>query len=147
MNTMVFSDELSKHRKQAATVVDLFCGCGGLSWGLERQNFRVIAGIDTWKVALSTFQRNHPGARAIQADLAALSPKELAGELRIKRGELDLLVGGPPCQGFSKNVPASRRFLEDDKNLLVRAFLKFVEHFRPKAVLMENVAEIVNAFD
>lgn len=128
-------------------VIDLFSGCGGISWGLAKQGFKVIAGVDTWDVALKTFKRNHKNAQAIEADLSKLEPKELAKTLGLKPGDLDVMVGGPPCQGFSKNVPASRRFLEDDKNLLVRTFLRYVEHFRPKVVLMENVAEIVNAFE
>lgn len=133
--------------KRRPTVVDVFSGCGGISWGLATQGFKVIAGVDNWEIALRTFKRNHRQADAIQADLSTLEPKELARLLCVVPGELDVLVGGPPCQGFSKNVPASRRFLEDDKNLLVRSFLGFVEHLRPKVVLMENVAEIVNAFD
>ena len=128
-------------------VIDLFCGCGGLSWGLAKQGYRVVAGVDNWPIALETFKRNHRRARAIEADLATLDPSALAQSLKLKPGELDVLVGGPPCQGFSKNVPASRRFLEDDKNVLIRSFLRFIEHLRPKVVLMENVAEIVNAFD
>ena len=130
-----------------STVVDLFCGCGGLSWGLAQNGFRIMAGVDNWRVALGTFKRNHPGARVIEADISMLEPRAIAKELNLEREQLDLLVGGPPCQGFSKNVPASRRFLEDGRNLLVRSFLKYVEYFLPKVVLMENVAEIVNAFN
>lgn len=129
------------------TVIDLFSGCGGISWGLAPRGFHVVAGADTWDVALRTFKRNHTRAAAMEVDLSTLDPDDFARSLKLKRGELDVLVGGPPCQGFSKNVPASRRFLEDDKNLLVRSFLRFVERLRPKVVLMENVAEIVNAFD
>ena len=129
------------------TVIDLFCGCGGLSWGLAKRGYRVVAGLDNLPIALKTFKRNHRRAQAIEADLATREPSAVAHALKLKPGQLDVLVGGPPCQGFSKNVPASRRFLEDDKNLLIRSFLRFVEHLRPKVVLMENVAEIVNAFD
>ena len=129
------------------TVIDLFSGCGGLSWGLAKHGYRVLAGLDNWPIALKTFKRNHDRAQALQADLATLAPSVLASALKLKPGQLDVLVGGPPCQGFSKNVPASRRFLEDDQNLLVRSFLHFIEHLRPKVVLMENVAEIVNAFN
>ena len=132
---------------EALTVIDLFCGCGGLSWGLAKHGYRVVAGVDHWPIALKTFARNHHRARAIEADLATLEPSRVAHTLKLKPGQLDVLVGGPPCQGFSKNVPASRRFLEDDKNMLIRSFLRFTEHLRPKVVLMENVAEIVNAFD
>ena len=129
------------------TVIDLFCGCGGISWGLAENGFRVIAGLDNWSIALKSFKRNHRDAEAIEADLSTLNPAKVAQRLHLRPGQLDALVGGPPCQGFSKNVPRQRRFLEDDKNLLIRSFLRFVEHLRPKAVLMENVAEIVNGFE
>jgi DNA (cytosine-5)-methyltransferase 1 len=68
-------------------------------------------------------------------------------ETGIEREYIDCIIGGPPCQGFSKNVPRSNRFLEDSRNLLVTRFLEFVRVIRPKIVVMENVAEIVNAFD
>src|SRR4051812_1647375 len=100
---MVFNHSMAKN----PTVIDLFCGCGGISWGLRKNGFRVIAGLDNWSVALKTFKRNHRGAEAIEADLANLDPSEVARRLGLKRGDLDVLVGGPPCQGFSKNVPAS----------------------------------------
>jgi DNA (cytosine-5)-methyltransferase 1 len=67
-------------------------------------------------------------------------------ELELLPGELDIIVGGPPCQGFSKNVPASWRFLKDPKNQLYHAYLKFVECFMPKVAIIENVAEIYNAY-
>ena len=68
-------------------------------------------------------------------------------ELNLTPGQLDLITGGPPCQGFSKNVPAAWRFLTDPRNQLYKAYLSFVDVFRPKVVVIENVAEIYNAFD
>ena len=67
--------------------------------------------------------------------------------LGIVPGDLDCLIGGPPCQGFSKNVPAAYRFLEDSRNQLSQDFLRFVDEMRPKVVVMENVAEIYNAYE
>lgn len=67
--------------------------------------------------------------------------------LKLEKGTLDCLIGGPPCQGFSKNVPAVYRFLEDPRNQLFRDFLRFVEAMLPKVVVMENVAEIYRAYD
>ena len=61
-------------------------------------------------------------------------------------GEIDVLAGGPPCQGFSKNVPRSLRSAEDANNLLVRTFLSYCEYIKPKVILMENVAEMKNGF-
>jgi DNA (cytosine-5)-methyltransferase 1 len=67
--------------------------------------------------------------------------------LDLKPGELDILAGGPPCQGFSKNVPRKNRFLDQPNNMLVRTFIEYVEALQPKIVLMENVAEMKNGFD
>ncbi len=127
-------------------VIDLFCGCGGMSWGLSKANFEVLAGVDNWQPALETFKLNHPQAVPIYADMTAINPKDLMDRVGIAKGELDCIVGGPPCQGFSKNVPASYRFLEDPRNQLFRYFMSFVECLYPKTVVMENVAEIYNAY-
>lgn len=132
---------------QKPTAIDLFSGCGGMSWGLHKSGFNVLAGIDNWDRALETFQFNHPTARTIEADLAELDPTAVMSMLELERGALDCLIGGPPCQGFSKNVPAAYRFLKDPRNQLFRDFLRFVEALLPKVVVMENVAEIYRAYD
>jgi DNA (cytosine-5)-methyltransferase 1 len=129
------------------TVVDLFSGCGGMSWGLELAGFTTVAGIDHWKPATNTFALNHPRAAAIEADLTELTPAELLARTGARQGEIDCLIGGPPCQGFSKNVPAAYRFLEDPRNLLFRYYLDFVAALQPRVVVMENVAEIYKAYD
>lgn len=129
------------------TVIDLFSGCGGMSWGLHKAGFKIIAGIDNWSIALETFKLNHPDARVYDGDIRDLDAKKVGRELGLKKGELDCIIGGPPCQGFSKNVPASSRFLDDPRNQLFRDYLRFVEDLLPKVVIMENVAEIYNAFD
>jgi DNA (cytosine-5)-methyltransferase 1 len=129
------------------TVIDIFAGCGGMSWGLQKEGFRVLCGVDLDEIALSAFANNFPAARSIKANIENYSPQDLMRELGLKPEELDCLIGGPPCQGFSKNVPASRRFLDDPQNLLVRRFIEFVIHLRPKVFIMENVAEVVNAYD
>lgn len=127
-------------------VVDLFCGCGGMSWGLHKAGFKVLAGIDNWSLALQTFKLNHPDAHAFLEDLTCLNPQTVMSSLKLEKGDLDCLVGGPPCQGFSKNVPAAHRFLEDPRNQLFREFLLFVDRMRPKTVIIENVAPIYNAY-
>lgn len=128
------------------TVVDLFCGCGGLSAGFRSEGFEILLGADLNKFALKTFQRNFPDAIALNADLSAYDPALLLGQLGLEAGELDCLIGGPPCQGFSKNVPARHRWLEDPRNQLIGTFLRFVEALRPKFVLIENVAEMLGAY-
>jgi DNA (cytosine-5)-methyltransferase 1 len=127
--------------------IDLFCGCGGISVGLTKAGFEVLAGIDIEKKYLATFKHNFPKAKALNTDITSISANEFMQIVGISSGELDLLVGGPPCQGFSKNVPRKNRLLEDPKNLLVKSFLDYCEVLQPKMILMENVAEMKNGFE
>jgi len=129
------------------SAIDLFCGCGGISVGLERAGFRVLAGIDIEKKYIASFQHNFPNAKAMTTDITTVLPEDFMHMVGVEAGELDLLVGGPPCQGFSKNVPRRNRYLEDPKNLLVKSFLDYCEVLQPKMVLMENVAEMKNGFE
>ena len=99
-------------------VIDIFSGCGGMSWGLHKAGFEVIAALDSWDIALKTFKINHPEAAIFNGDIRAISPLAVMEKLDLQRGELDCLVGGPPCQGFSKNVPAAYRFFDDERNQL-----------------------------
>lgn len=134
---------LSKNLK----AIDLFCGCGGISVGLRNVGFEIIAGIDIEKKYICSFKHNFPNAKALNVDITTISPRAFMDTIGIVEGEIDLLVGGPPCQGFSKNVPRKNRFLEDPKNLLVKSFLDYCEVIQPKMVIMENVAEMKNGFD
>jgi len=127
--------------------VDLFCGCGGISAGLRLAGYEVVAGLDVEKNFIATFAHNFPNAHAITDSIITLSPADFAVKIGLKPGELDLLAGGPPCQGFSKNVPRRHRYLDDPKNLLVKSFLEYAEYLRPRVILMENVAEMRNGFD
>lgn len=127
-------------------VIDIFSGCGGMSWGLHKAGFDIICGLDNWEPALNTFKYNHPDAHTYLGDIRDYDPSKIRKDLKLKKGELDCIVGGPPCQGFSKNVPSSYRFLEDPRNQLYKDFIRFVEEFLPKVVVIENVAEIFNAF-
>ena len=128
-------------------VVDIFSGCGGMSWGLYKAGFEIIGGLDNWRPAISTFEKNHPSAKIFFDDIKECDAAKVRKDLHLKKGELDCLVGGPPCQGFSKNVPSSYRFLDDPRNQLYKDYLRFVEEFMPSVVVMENVAEIYNAFN
>lgn len=127
--------------------IDLFSGCGGISCGISAAGFKVLAGADIEKKYLQTFKVNFPDAAPILADLAKLDPMDMLSRLGLRRGELDLLTGGPPCQGFSKNVPRKQRFLEQEQNTQVLTFLRYVEAWLPRFVLMENVAEMKAGFE
>lgn len=138
------SDDSQAIRK--INVLDLFCGCGGMSWGLHKKGFRILAGIDIWDKALATYAHNHKEARTFQLDIAEASPEVILQDLGVSKDAVDIIIGGPPCQGFSKNTPASWRFLQDPRNQLYKSYLNFVKYINPKVVIIENVAEIYNAF-
>jgi len=122
-------------------LLDLFSGAGGLSYGFEQSGFRVLAGIDNDRAALDTFERNHDGAKTICADITTLNfadIKEVIGDVTI-----DVIVGGPPCQGMSLSGP--RRF-GDPRNSLYLSYIRLVEEIRPKAFVIENVPGLVGLF-
>lgn len=121
------------------TVIDLFCGCGGLSQGFIDAGYKVTLGIDKWKDAIETFNYNHKNSKGIVADLLDLEPDVVSKNENIK--EVDLIVGGPPCQGFSI---AGKRIVDDERNQLYKTFVNFVDYFNPKAFLMENVPNIMS---
>ncbi len=127
--------------------IDLFCGCGGISAGLRRAGFEIIAGVDIEPKYIATFTHNFPNAKSLHFDLSEMEPRDFMRALSIQPEELDLIAGGPPCQGFSKNVPRKNRYLEDPKNRLVKSFLDYCEALKPRFVLLENVAEMKNGFD
>ena len=129
------------------TAIDLFCGCGGISCGLKQAGVNIIAGADIEKKYSATFKHNFPEAKLFHNDLTKISTEQFMREVGLEPGELTLLAGGPPCQGFSKNVPRKNRYLLDPKNQLIRTFLDFCRDLRPQLILMENVAEMKNGFD
>ena len=117
------------------TFIDLFCGCGGLSQGFVDAGFKLVAGVDHDRAALSTFARNFGRAKAIEADLASKDYLD-AIEVKLSGSRLDAIVAGPPCQGFSLTGP--RRF-DDERNRLYLAVFSAVTRFSPRAFLIENV--------
>lgn len=129
---------------EPGTAVDLFAGAGGLALGLELAGHTTVVAADLDGASLSTFQANRPAHEVtLAADLS--DPHELARvtravTARLRGDRLDLLVGGPPCQGFST---AGFGRPDDPRNRLVFAFLEAVEHLRPLRVLMENVPAIM----
>lgn len=124
---------------QSYNVIDLFCGCGGFSLGFERAGFNVLLGIDVWDDALNTFKYNHKNSDTLKADLSTLSPEQILPLL--KNQKIDVIIGGPPCQGFSV---AGKRIVDDIRNKLYKNFVRFVEFFKPKAFVMENVPNILS---
>lgn len=119
-------------------VIDLFCGCGGMSLGFEQAGFNVLLGIDIWEDALKTYQFNRNGTKTLCADMSDLKGDNVAKI--IGNTSVDVIIGGPPCQGFSI---AGKRIIEDERNKLYKGFVRMVEYFKPRAFVMENVPNIL----
>lgn len=115
--------------------IDLFAGCGGLSKGFIDAGFDIIVGVDNDQAALNTFERNHNGAVALNADL---SKQETFDEIKRLAGNrtIDVIIAGPPCQGFSVTGP---RNFDDKRNQLYLAVIEMVRQYQPKGFIIENV--------
>jgi DNA (cytosine-5)-methyltransferase 1 len=119
----------------ALNVLDLFCGCGGMSKGLTDAGLNVIAGIDIWNKAVESYNKNFHH-KAYCADLTQLPPEQFNELYNKENKPVDVLVGGPPCQSFSI---AGKRDKNDPRNALFMEYVKYLDYFKPKAFLMENV--------
>lgn len=121
-------------------VIDLFCGCGGMSKGLTDAGLNIIAGIDVWDKAIDSYKKNfhHQG---ICEDLTKLPPEKFNTLYNKCNKQIDLIVGGPPCQGFSI---AGKRDTKDPRNSLFMEYVKYINYFNPKAFIMENVIGILS---
>lgn len=120
-------------------VLDLFCGCGGLSLGFEKAGYNVLLGVDVWEDALKTFAFNHKQSEALRADMSTIQGEDIRKHIGDK--SVDVIIGGPPCQGFSV---AGKRIVEDERNKLYKGFVRMVEYFKPRAFVMENVPNILS---
>ncbi|MBU2540747.1 MAG: DNA cytosine methyltransferase [Candidatus Omnitrophica bacterium] len=121
--------------KAGFNVVDLFCGCGGLSLGFIEAGYKVILGVDNDSAALETFKANHNGAEACNIDLSDNSFLKKMYRA-VKDEKIDVIIAGPPCQGFSLTGP---RNFDDKRNVLYLAVITAVKKIKPKAFLIENV--------
>lgn len=130
---------MAKHRK-LPTAIDLFSGCGGLTLGLKQGGFKVIGAVEIDSLAAETYTSNHPEVKVWQKDIRALDGSEILRELALKKGELGLLAGCPPCQGFSAmRTHNGKNRIQDKRNDLVFEYLRLVKALMPKAVMLENV--------
>ena len=118
------------------TCLDLFCGIGGLTIGLERAGFRSLGGVDHWDDAAETFEFNLAPLRCARADLRTASTADLERQLGPLRDRVDLVSGGPPCQGYST---VGKRSAADPRNRLWESYVRLVEEIGPAYVLLENV--------
>lgn len=130
---------MARHELKA---IDLFAGCGGLTQGLKDAGFRVIAAVEIDDLARETYAMNHPEVQLF-GDITKINTLSMKRKLHIRKGELDLLAGCPPCQGFTtlRTLNGSRK-VSDPRNDLVLEFIRFVRDFLPKAVMFENVPRL-----
>ena len=124
------------------TSIDLFAGCGGLSEGLSSAGFSLVFANEVEGNFAASLKANHQESEVLVDDIRNVIPKSIRKGLMFQKGELDLLAGGPPCQGFSINAP--HRGPHDTRNTLFYSFLRFAEEFLPKFVLLENVPGIIS---
>lgn len=130
-------------KKNKLNVIDLFSGVGGLSVGFKKMGFSIVSANEYKTDIANTYMKNHPNTRMIVDDIAKIKSKSLVpnGE------EIDVIVGGPPCQGFSmagRRIRNDGAFLNDPRNELFKEFLRIVKDIKPKVFVIENVAAILN---
>jgi DNA (cytosine-5)-methyltransferase 1 len=123
--------------------IDLFCGCGGLTEGLKNAGYEVVGAVDNEPIAVKTYRANHPGVYVWEQDIKDLTASTIFKKTGLREGELDLLAGCPPCQGFSSLTTLNNTIEADKhgkrKNELLFQFLRLVKTLRPKAIMLENV--------
>jgi DNA (cytosine-5)-methyltransferase 1 len=121
-------------------VADFFCGTGGFSNGfVQTGEFEVVLGLDIKQASVDTFSTNEPAAIAICEDIRKVKIQQVAEQLGKTRNALDVIIGGPPCQGFSSLRPYRSINEDDRRNNLFEQFALFVDFFKPKFVVFENV--------
>src|SRR6266403_1380849 len=118
--------------RKRLTAVDLFGGCGGLTTGLRRAGFKILGMIENDPLAVKTYSSNHRTVRVWTDDIGRVSVKAFMRELHIARGDLHLLAGCPPCQGFSRiRTRNGKKTMRYPANDLIEQFLRFVRGLFP----------------
>jgi len=123
------------------TVVDLFCGCGGFSTGIEAANFLTLASSDIHPPSVDTLLHNHPSASVIVGDMRRVDEKMILDAVANQR--VDVVAAGVPCQGFSLNN--RKRHDQDDRNFLFWEFIRVVQILKPRIVILENVSGLASS--
>jgi DNA (cytosine-5)-methyltransferase 1 len=121
--------------------VDLFCGAGGLSLGFEQAGFHVVAAVDFNPVNTATYSQNFPATKTICADISGLTGSQIRNSCGLKAERIDVVFGGPPCQGFST---IGKRNMADPRNELIFQFARIVAELKPRYFVLENVAGLLH---
>ena len=124
------------------TYIDLFSGAGGFSLGFDNKGFQNIFSIDIEPSFCETYKYNFPNHNLIEKDICQLSDEEIKYLKEVD--DVDVVIGGPPCQGFSIAGNIGRKFIEDPRNRLFKEFVRVVKVVNPKFFVMENVARLYN---
>ncbi len=122
--------------------LSLFSGAMGLDLGLEASGFEILACVENDKHCINTITTNRPKVR-IYDDIGQTEPSKILSDLRMKKGSIDLVAGGPPCQAFS--TAGRRRSLEDFRGNLIIRYLEFIKEIKPKYFILENVRGLLSA--
>lgn len=131
--------------KLERTGIDLFAGAGGFSLGMEMGGFRILAAVEIDKWAAQTYRTNHKDTMVMEEDMCKITAKRLLEKVNLKEGELDILFGGPPCQGYS--LISKSRSLDDPRSKLMHEFVRMVEGIKPKIFYIENVPGLLTYKD
>jgi DNA (cytosine-5)-methyltransferase 1 len=126
--------------KRELNYIDLFSGAGGMSLGFDQIGFNNVFSIDKEPTFCETYRTNFPKHKLIQKDISEISSQEIKS--LIKNKTIDIVIGGPPCQGFSIAGNIGRKFIDDPRNQLFKEFARVVEIVQPKYFVMENVARL-----
>jgi len=118
------------------TAISLFCGAGGCSLGFKNAGYNILYANDKDKQAIETYKKNFNGTLVELEDVDRVDFSNVLKRIGLDKGELDILIGGPPCQGFTS---AGARFLDDPRNHLLHSYINALNELRPKWFLMENV--------
>lgn len=122
------------------TVISLFAGCGGSSLGYQMAGYKELLAVEIDDNAVQTFKMNFKDVPVLQKDITKISGQEILDLCKIKKGELDVLDGSPPCQGFST---AGKRQVCDERNDLIGHYIRLVSEIQPKVFIMENVSGMI----
>lgn len=122
-------------------IIDLFSGCGGLSYGFELAGYKTLLGLDFDEAAVKSFEYNHKGSVGIHGDITQMTAEDIYNQIGSRK--IDVIVGGPPCQGMSLSGP--RKF-HDPRNQLYLSYIRFVAEIQPKAFVIENVPGLVGLY-
>lgn len=131
---------MQSKKNKKYTYIDLFSGAGGFSLGFEKANFRNIFSIDVEKSFCDTYKANFPSHKLLEIDIKNLKVSHI--KKLVGKTDVDVIIGGPPCQGFSMAGNIGRKFTDDPRNHLFKEFVRVVKVVRPKFFVMENVARL-----